>query len=55
MHHSKELDEAELRLEFRRLYKEIGFRGCMTIVAEMAIGTRIMLEVLREEISNEKS
>lgn len=42
-------DEAQMRQEFRRLYREIGFTGCQQVFYEMLIAANWMAEVMIEE------
>lgn len=48
------LDEAEVRAEFRRHYREVGFNGCVQILAELLMSTQILCEVMKEEQENER-
>ncbi len=43
------LDEAELRLEMRRLYREKGLEVAIQCLYEMLAGARILAEVISEE------
>lgn len=49
-----ELDEAEIRLEFRRQYKELGFTVMLRVLSELLIASRICSEIIVEERLNEK-
>lgn len=55
MKHINVIDEAQLRQEFRRLYKEVGFKGMLQVVYELCISVQICIEVIKEEYSNEKA
>lgn len=48
-----ELDQAEMRLEFRRLYKEIGFTACMQVLLEITTSAGIPADIMLEEQSIE--
>lgn len=50
-----ELDEAALRLEFRKLYKEIGLSGMTQVMYGLIMSTQICMDIVHEEIKNEKS
>lgn len=43
------LDEAELKLEFRRLYAKIGTIGCLQVMYEFLISAKWLGEVIMEE------
>ena len=45
------LYEAEMKLEFRRLYKEIGPEGCMQVLFEIMKSGEWLSEVMLEERS----
>lgn len=46
------LMEAEMRLEFRRLYKEIGYEGCMQVLYEILKSGEWLSEIMLEEKHN---
>lgn len=54
MNRISELDEAQIRLEVRRLYKEIGFRGLLQVIYETVFFTSVCIEIMKEEYENEK-
>ena len=43
------LDLAQLRFEFRQLYKHVGFDGALQVLYEMMLGVKIMAEIITEE------
>jgi hypothetical protein len=43
------LDEAQMRQEFRRLYAEIGFAGCLQVLFEFFKSAQWLSEVMIEE------
>lgn len=45
------LDEAELRLEFRRLYQEIGYDGMRQVLYELLMSAKICVDIMQEEDS----
>lgn len=47
-------DEAYLRNEFRRTYKEHGYVYCIGMLYEMVFGAQILIDVICEEIRAEK-
>ena len=49
-----ELQKAELRLEFRRVYRERGVAICLQAMYEMLKGAELMSEVILEERANER-
>lgn len=49
------LDEAELRLEFRRTYKELGEVACTQILYELLMSAQILCEVMQEEQNEEEN
>jgi hypothetical protein len=52
----KELDEAEMKYEFRRLYKDFGPIYCAQMLYEFFKASELMCQVmLEEEVKNEKS
>lgn len=48
-----ELDEADIRLEMRGLYKDIGFDECVLMLCLMLTEARILAEVMGEERNEE--
>lgn len=49
-----ELNEAEIRLEMRRLYKEIGFSESLQCLYEILVSAAILAEIIHEEREEEK-
>lgn len=49
LNHPSLVDEAQMRQEFRRLYREIGYAGCLQVFYEMLIAANWMAEVMLEE------
>lgn len=49
-----ELDMAQLRHEFRQLYKMIGYDGAMQALYEMMVGITAFGEVILEERKKER-
>jgi hypothetical protein len=43
------LDEAQLKNDFRRTYKEIGMSGCVQVLYELITAANILSEVMLEE------
>lgn len=48
-----ELDLAELRHEFRELYKDLGYEGCLQVLYEFLISAETMCKVIQEEQQKE--
>ncbi len=46
------LDEAQMRQEFRRLYREIGYDACTQVLYEMLVSARWLSEIMLEERKN---
>lgn len=44
-----ELDEAEIRLEMRNIYKELGFTESLVVLLEILKSAEILMEVIAEE------
>lgn len=44
-----ELDIAQMRQEFRRLYREIGAAGCLQVLYEIMKGAELLAEIMLEE------
>lgn len=53
LHEPSELDKAELRQEFRRLYREIGYVGCLQVLYEILKGGELLSEIMLEERGRE--
>lgn len=49
LNHPNQLDEAQMRQEFRRLYHEIGFNGCMQVLYEFMLSANWLTEIMIEE------
>lgn len=49
-----ELDLAALRLEFRRLYQDLGYVGCLQVLYELLISTQTLANVIAEEMKRER-
>lgn len=49
LQHPGPADEAQMRQEFRRLYREIGFDGCMQVLFEILKSGEWLSEVMIEE------
>lgn len=47
------LVEAEMRLEFRRLYKEIGYDGCTQVLFEILKSAEWLSEIMLEESNDQ--
>ena len=47
------LDEAQLKHEFRQLYKNLGYPEIMQVLYEILKSAQILSEVLSEEITKE--
>lgn len=48
-----ELDEAEIRLEMRRVYKDVGFIGAFQCLYEILLSASILSEIIAEEHEKE--
>lgn len=48
------LDEAQLRSEFNKIYKEIGSEGMLQVLYELVISVQICCEVFKENLENER-
>ena len=48
-----ELDLAQLRHEFRELYKHVGYEGAVQVFYEMLLGTQTFGQVILEERERE--
>jgi hypothetical protein len=48
-----ELDQAQLKFEFRQLYSEVGYEAAIQILVELLTSARIMSEVIVEESQKE--
>jgi hypothetical protein len=49
-----ELDFAALRLDFRRLYRELGYEESLVVLYELLKSTEILAEIITEERRNEE-
>ena len=49
-----ELDFAALRLDFRRLYRDLGYEESLLVLYELLKSTEILAEVITEERRNEE-
>lgn len=47
------LDEAQMKQEFRRLYREIGFDGCMQVLYEFLKSGEWLSGIMLEEKARE--
>lgn len=47
-----ELDEAQLRHEFRQTYKDLGYVGSLRVVYELITAATIFMDIIIEERSN---
>lgn len=47
------LAEAEMRLEFRRLYRELGYAGCLQVLYEILKSGEWLSEIIIEEQARE--
>lgn len=48
-----QLDEAQMRQEFRRLYREVGLGGCLQVLFEMLKAGEWLSEIMLEEQKKE--
>lgn len=48
------LFEAEMRLEFRRLWRELGEQGCMQVLYEIMKSGEWLSEIMLEEKAKER-
>lgn len=48
-----EMQEAEIRNDFRRMYRDLGLKESMIVFTELIATTEILSEVLEEELLNE--
>lgn len=46
------LDEAEVRAEARRLYRELGAIGLYSVVLQLLVSANIFLDIIFEEKAN---
>lgn len=46
---NKELDEAEVRLEWRRLVREMGIPGALVVLMQLIRGAEILADIITEE------
>lgn len=49
-----QLDEAELRLEMRNIYKELGYTEALSCLLELLLSATILCEVIDEERKREE-
>lgn len=49
-----ELEKAEIRLEMRNIYKDVGFTESLQVLLELIVSASIMAEVINEERQLEK-
>jgi len=47
------LDEAELKLEFRKIYGDVGYVGCLQVLYEFLVSANWLADVMREERAKE--
>ena len=50
MNKPTELDRAQLKNDFKNMYKEIGFGGSLQVLYELLISAEILSEVLAEKM-----
>lgn len=43
-------DEAQMRQEFRRLFREIGYAGCLQVLYEILKSGEYLAEIMLEEV-----
>jgi hypothetical protein len=43
------IDETELRMEARRLYRELGSEGLYRVIYQLIVACNIMLDIIKEE------
>lgn len=48
-----ELDRAQLKFEFRQLYKSLGFTEALQVLVELVMSAEILSEVIVEERKKE--
>lgn len=48
-----ELDRAQLKYEFRQLYKHLGYEAALQVFYEMIVGAAMLAEVIVEERKEE--
>ena len=53
MRYPSELDKAQLKFEFRELYKSLGFNEALQVLLELWLSAEIMSEVIVEERAKE--
>ena len=46
-------DEALIKNDFRQLYKELGFHGCVMLLAQAAQQIEMFVQVIKEEYEAE--
>jgi hypothetical protein len=47
-------DEAELRLQMRQMYHEVGYRGAIRCLYEILFSANVLIDVILEEVNNDK-
>lgn len=45
-----EMTKAEMKHEFREMYKNIGFQECLQVLYELLLSSQLLTEVLYEEV-----
>ena len=53
VHPINELDIAALKVEFRNMYKKIGYLGALQCLYEIILSGNLLLDVIIEERKNE--
>lgn len=48
-----ELDKAELKHEFRQLYNQVGYEGCIQCLYEILLSANVLAELMIEERAKE--
>jgi len=51
LNHPSVADEAQMRQEFRRLYREVGLLGSLQVLYEMLMAGEWLAEIIKEELS----
>jgi hypothetical protein len=46
------LDEAQMRQEFRRMFREVGWNGCLQVLYEFLKSAEYLAEIMIEEKHN---
>lgn len=55
IHEINELDKAELKHNFRDMYKKIGYLGSLQCLYEIILSGNLLIEVILEEFKIEKA